>query len=523
MSKKFNKNDGKKSTAKKVIAIIAAVLAVVIVAGVLVIYQVYDSGYIQKHTTALESENYTISSAMLTYYYNSVYQNFVSSYGSTLSSLGLDTTKSLKSQQMSGGNGTWYDYFMNTAQKNAKQLLVLCEAAKADGIELTDDQQAEIDETVKTMKSNAKSNNVSLDYYLSRVYGSCVDEGVLRKCLELSEIASHYSEHMTEQYNFTESDWDNYYSENKSTFLKADWLTYAFTADAETLADDATDEEKAAADTKRKEEYETLKSTAAELAATTDADAFSVYVESWLRTVKYAGMDEDALKKDNVDISALVDGCKKTGNTNSSESDLNTWAFSEDRQPYDTKVISDDEKYTVTVYMILPAADSSDLGLACQYRDTYLLKNYTYIPFLVSDYSASADDAKAAAEKVLDQFNEDPTADNIAKLSDSEGGTKREDSDKGAVCDEVDEWLYDSARKEGDCAVVTGTKGSYVVYYAGDGDIKWQAQANNSLMSEKYDEEYSALAEKYTVTISKNGVGKISEILINTSSASSSN
>ena len=67
MSKKFNKNDGKKSTAKKVIAIIAAVLAVVIVAGVLVIYQVYDSGYIQKHTTALESENYTISSAMLTY------------------------------------------------------------------------------------------------------------------------------------------------------------------------------------------------------------------------------------------------------------------------------------------------------------------------------------------------------------------------------------------------------------------------------------------------------------------------
>ena len=169
MSKKFNKNDGKKSTAKKVIAIIAAVLAVVIVAGVLVIYQVYDSGYIQKHTTALESENYTISSAMLTYYYNSVYQNFVSSYGSTLSSLGLDTTKSLKSQQMSGGNGTWYDYFMNTAQKNAKQLLVLCEAAKADGIELTDDQQAEIDETVKTMKSNAKSNNVSLDYYLSRL------------------------------------------------------------------------------------------------------------------------------------------------------------------------------------------------------------------------------------------------------------------------------------------------------------------------------------------------------------------
>ena len=520
MSKKLSKKDEKQKTVRKVIGIIAAVLAVAIVAGVLIIYNIYDSGFIQKKTTALETENYKISSAMLTYYYNSTYQNFASSYGSALSSMGLDTTKSLKDQQMSGGDGTWYDYFMSSAKSNAQQVLVLCEAARAEGFELTDEQLDEIDEIVDTMKTNAKSNNVSLDFYLSRVYGNCVDEKVFRKCLELSELAAHYSEHMTEQYKYEESDWDAYYSENTSEFLKVDWLTYTFTAEAEQLAEDATDEEKAAAETKRQEEYAALKATAAELAATDDADAFSVYVESWLRTVKYAGMDDEALKEDNVDIDALVEGCKKTGNSGSSESDLNTWAFSEERKAYDTKVIENDDSYSVTVYMLLPAEDTQDLGLACQYRDTYLLKNYTYIPFLTSEYNDSADDAKEAAEKLLADFNEDPTEDNFAKLSDNNGGSKREDSDKGAVNDEVDQWLYDSARKAGDCAVITGEKGSYVVYFSGDGDIKWQAQANNSLMNDQYDKDYHALEEKYPVTVSNSGVAKISEITLNTSSSS---
>ena len=145
MSKKFGKKDEKQKTVRKVIGIIAAVLAVAIVAGVLIIYNIYDSGFIQKKTTALETENYKISSAMLTYYYNSTYQNFASSYGSALSSMGLDTTKSLKDQQMSGGDGTWYDYFMSSAKSNAQQVLVLCEAARAEGFELTDEQLDEID------------------------------------------------------------------------------------------------------------------------------------------------------------------------------------------------------------------------------------------------------------------------------------------------------------------------------------------------------------------------------------------
>lgn len=520
MSKKLSKKDDTRKTVRKVIGIIAAVLAVAIVAGVLIIYNIYDSGFVQKRTTALETENYKISSAMLTYYYNSAYQNFVSSYGSAISSLGLDTSKSLKDQKMSGSDGTWYDYFLNNAKNSAQQILVLCEAARADGIKLTDEQKDEIDEVIATMKSNAKSNNVSLDFYLSRVYGTGVDEGVFRKCMELSELAAHYSEHMTEQYKYEESDWDKYFEDNKSSFLKADWMLYTFTANAETLADDATDEEKAAAKQKREEEYKALKATAAELAATKDADAFSVYVESWLRTVKYAGMDDDALKEDKVDIKALVEGCKKTGNTGSSETDLNKWAFSDERKAYDTKTVEDDEKYSVSVYMMLPAENTEDLGLACQYRDTYVLKNYTYIPFLTSDYNKSADEAKAAAEKVLESFKEDPSEDTIATLSDKNGGAKREDSDKGAVSDEVDQWLYDSERKAGDCAVVTGEKGSYVVYYSGDGDIKWQAQANNSLMNDQYEEDYEALEKKHTVTVSNNGVAKIAEITLNTSSSS---
>ena len=75
-------------------------------------------------------------------------------------------------------------------------------------------------------------------------------------------------------------------------------------------------------------------------------------------------------------------------------------------------------------------------------------------------------------------------------------------------------------QKAGDCAVITGEKGSYVVYFSGDGDVKWQAQANNSLMNDQYDKDYHALEEKYPVTVSNSGVAKISEITLNTSSSS---
>lgn len=531
MSKTFKGKDEKGSVVRKVISVIAAVLAVIIVAGTLVVYNVSTSGFIQRKTVAAESDNYEVTGAMMTYLFNSVYQNYVSSASAYLSMIGLDTSKDLKSQTTGDGSSTWYDYFLSSAKASANQMLVLCEAAKAEGFEV-EGLKDEIDEAVKSMKDAAAQYNVTFEYYLKAIYGSSVNEKVLRKCLEMSEIASHYSEHMAEQYNFTEADWDKYFEDNTASFVKVDWLTYTFTAEAETLGDDATDEEKAAAEAKRKEEYENLKTMAAELAATTDADSFKAYVENYLKNVKYAGMDEEALEADKIDIDDIVSKLEKTGNTNSSgsENELYKWAFDDERAAGDTYTDDDDEKYTVIVYMLLPAENTEDLGFACKYRDAYELKNFRYISMLSTDYNNSMDDAKDAAEKALEEFNEDPTEDKFADLA-SEGkygdgryeGGLRENADKGAISDEVDKWLYDSDRKAGDCEMITvDGKGYYLVYYVGSGDIKWQSTADASLKNNKYGEEYEELAAKYTVSEHSKGMKMIDVVDLSNASSSSS-
>ncbi len=531
MSNTYKGKNEKKSAVRKVLGIIAAVLAILIVAGVLISYNLATSGFVQRSTTAMESENYKLSGASMTYLFNTTYQNYVNQLGDYVSMFGLDTSKDLKSQTTAYGDGTWYDYFLSQAKMSGEQLLVLCEAAKADGFEV-EGLKDEVDEAIDTMKSYAAMYNVTFDYYIRVVYGNTVNEKVLRQCLEMSEIASHYSSHMMEQYSFTEADWDKYYEDNKESFLKLDWMTYTFTAEAETLGDEATEEEKTAAETRRTEEYENLKVFAAELTATDSADAFKAYVENYLTNVKYAGIDAETLAEDKIDISEIVAGLEQTGKTTTADSDseLNKWAFDDARAAYDTYSETNDTSFSVSVYMLLPNDGAEDLGYACKYRDSYSLKDFRYIPLLSSEFDDSMDAAKAAADKAFEEYNENATEDNFAELASDkkygdglyEGGL-RENADKGAISDEVDEWLYSADRKKGDCEIFeVKDKGYYIVYYVGDGDVKWQLNADSSLKNNKYNEDYNAFAEKYSVTTSSKGMKMIDVISLNSSNSSSS-
>lgn len=497
--KKYEKKaEGK---AGKVIGIIAGILAAILVLGAFAWY--YVPGIVTANKKAVTSENYKVTAPMMTYYFNSSYQSYVSSYKDYLSYVGLDVTKSLKDQNTQDGQ-TWYDYFMDGTVSSVKQLLVLNEAAKADkDFDKEDEVKSFVDESVESLKSQAQSYNVTFDYYLRSVYGNGVTEKVFRNCMELSERASLYSSELASRYEYKEADWDKYYEENVDNFRKVDYLTYTFSVQATAVADDATEDEKEAAAAADKAEAARLKVVADGLAAAKTEEEFYDFVENYLRTDKYKDMDDAALEADNVDIDALVTGCLKEG-TSYSESELGKWLFEDARKGFETKIEESEDGNSVTVSMILPAEDS-DIGSACLYRDTYTLKSYRYIPALIEEMSTD-DAAKTYIEDVKKQFDDDATEDNFAALAaedkygdgNYEGGLV-EDADKGVLCDEVDEWLNDSARKAGDCDIIhSDAKGYYLVYFVGDGMQKWQASANSSLIGNAYDAEYAELEKQYS-------------------------
>lgn len=503
MSKRITNT--KKGGAKKVIATIAAILVVALVVGVVAVYNVIDSGLVQRNQVAMKSDNYEVSSAMMSYYLNTLYQ----STSSTYSSLGLDTSKNLSSQAYPGG-GTWYDFYLDMAKSNVRQLLVLCEAAKADkNFKLDENDEHSADATLKEIETMAKLYGVTLDYYLEVTYGKGVNEKVFKQCYELSEIASHYSEYMTESYEFKEADWDKYYEDNKDEFNKVNYYSYEFDVD-DHVAKGATDDDKKAVAAR-------LDTYATELAKVTSADEFKAYVENYLKTDLYKDKTEEDLKKDKIDIAEIVADCYTEGATNSSESDLNKWLFDKETKANTAKIIKDKDGYSFNVAFIVPA-EGSDLENECLYRDTYQLKSFRYIPFLTSSYNKSAKDAKAAAEKTLKEYQDKATEDNFAAIADkfantSYAGGLVEGADKGAIGENADKWLYDSARKAGDVEIIeVEDSGYYLIYYVGDYGIKWQAQADNALISDKYDEEYSALAKTYTVMVVNKGLGLVSDI-----------
>ncbi len=538
MSKKTyaSKSEGK---AKKVISIVCLILAAVFVIGVVAWSEIYNSGFVQRHTVAAETENFSVSSTMMNYYAASSYQSLVTGdYAAYLTYMGLDTGVALDQQEYQPGT-TWEQYFKDYAKEEVRGMLVLCEAAKAAGKSLTDEDKAEIDATMQTLETYATAYGYSsVDSFLKANYGGANADDV-RKCIEYSTLAEKYGQEVYDSFTYEGSDFDNYYSENKDEFLMVDYLMYTIDAEDKTVDDlveeetedetteDAEDEAETTetekdeeatvdpdADEEEKEEtkvdYSHLKAYADKIKAAKTEDEFNAAVRAYLTEYLYKGMSEEALEKDDIDLDQILADCKTEGYTKpDSETELSKWLFADDTKPYATRNEYDEEKGTFTVYMILPAQYDEKLD-DCQYRENYETVDYYYI-LVSSEDEGSMEDAKTTADAIYKEFNEDATEEHFKKLEGSDaygdGQGKIEGGIKNALDDNADEWLFASERKAGESACIEGEDGYYILYFAGKNDIKWKIDAENALRQSDYTETYNGYAEAYSVTFMTKGMG----------------
>ena len=131
--------DTRKEKRNAILITIAVVVVAACVIGLVVYNNLADSGYFLRREVAAQSENFTVNGSVMTYFFFSNY----SQYSSMFTQMGLDTAYSLKSQYADETNGiTWFDYMATLTQSYVGELLALCEAAKAAGMELTADDQA---------------------------------------------------------------------------------------------------------------------------------------------------------------------------------------------------------------------------------------------------------------------------------------------------------------------------------------------------------------------------------------------
>ena len=499
--------------------LVVAMIAAVVIATVVPKIQKSNELKALHNDVAAKSENVSLNNAEMTYLYNYGYLNFLSQYGQYASYFGLDTTKDLKSQECNmketedGETYTWYDYFSEQAKTTAEQILVLYEEALTRGITLSEEEKADIEENINNIKTYADKEKMSVKDFIESNYGAGVTEDDLRNITTIQAISSKAYTELHEEFNYTEEEIAEYCENNKSSFYKCDYKSYEFKAEYDENADDAEKEE---ARNKAKEKADTL-------AAATDEAAFDAIVKSDLESQYTVVADSEKSDDDDdntiteTELKQKIEGTLTTGSAYSDSTDLGKWAFEKDGDAYirkvgDTTVIASEDEDTYTAYYLVKTI----------YRDESTTKNVRHILISLDSYDKENglpdEEAKAKAEELLEKFNAgDKSEDSFATLakentmdtgSKADGG-RYENVKSGDMTTEFNDWLFDSARAAGDTGIVKTTYGYHVMYFIGDGTTAWKADADSKMRESDYEEAYTKLTEKYTVTFDDAVIAKI--------------
>ncbi len=485
--KKAERRDTMKIT---VIAVsILLVIAMIVAAICIAVNAVRSTGNYLRNKVGISSEHYEINNAMMSYFFrdtiNSTVQNALATYGSYATYYGMipDTTKALRDQKNSSGT-TWYDYFMNSAAKSMSSMLVLTEAARADGVELTDVETDRIDKMFEKFKKQAEEQKMSFEDLLHESYGLGVKESDVRDALELYYLSQKYYNYRYNGIEITDDEIKEYYDKNADKYNVVDYKVHTFTSTkAETKASDADSALKRGrrlAEAKTSEEFDTI-----------------------LREL----IKDDYEDKDKLD--EAVENALYENATLVAKSEYSEWLFNEKTEVGDTKIVTADNG-NVSVYMLIEKSHLNEDAT----------KDVRHILFSLNDYESDAD-CKAAAEEILAKYKEEGGGEEVfaelAKRYSSDPGSYAlgglyMDVSEGEMVDEFNDWLFDKDRKTGDCDIVKTSYGYHIMYYVGEGRPVWKANVFETLRSDEYSDIVEELTKTYTVTVDIKKLGNIPDI-----------
>ena len=494
-AKKKAKKNPKAAKAKRVAAkVIGIVLAVAIVLGAA--YAVLNFfGVPQKVLTAATIGDEKVSVAKYNFYYMDLYMSvqqtssqYDSQYGDGYGAMytGYDSSLTPMEQEypeeLEGyegeGNPTWADYFRINTLNSLQSYLAYADMAREAGLTLTEDEQAEIDEQIKSLRSTAESNDYSLNRWLTRLYGKGVNEDLLREVLEERYLASNYAQQKSEELTdaVTDDEINAEYTENIADYAELSVSLFTVSADTSSISEDATEEEQEAA---RTEAMAEAKSEADRYAAqVTDAATLLEQAQAYNSTATESGVTQT-----DVTASSL----ESSYGTN-----VRDWVLADGRAVGDVGVVESDNGYTVIYMAELPHQDTTK-----PVDVRHILIQFETETDDEGNTVELTDEQKATyytqAEEIYQQFQENPTEENFATLanetSDDPGSNKNgglyEDVQPGEMAEAFDNWIFDPARKPGDSGIVETEIGYHIMYYVGnDNEEVWKSTVRTALANE---------------------------------------
>ncbi len=216
-----------RKTEKKGLPTWLGTVIVIVVLAALVLTAVFfaldGAGTFNRMRVVMKTDNFKVTVPMMSYTIYTTYQNEVASYEEMSKNWGvtitvptgsggdkLDTNKPIRDQIYATTDKdtklpletpeTWFDHYATQAMEDVKKMLVVCEAAKAAGVELEDGEKESIDMAIQYLALYASYYGYTTSGYISTMYGEGVSEKDVRAMMEISALSDKYNKIRSEEF-----------------------------------------------------------------------------------------------------------------------------------------------------------------------------------------------------------------------------------------------------------------------------------------------------------------------------------
>ena len=463
-----------KAKKKTVIYTVIGIVAALVVCLLLI----WDSGVIQKNSTAVTLGDNDFSVADVDYYYYST----LSSYTSYASLYGLDTSAPLDEQEVYEGY-TWDELLKDSAISYLTTVSMLKDAAAEAGYELSQDGRNTVTQTLLNIEAYATLYGTTEEGYLMSCYGPYMTTKDFERILCDYQLATEYSQVLTESMEATDEAILKFYEENCAELDTIDFDCYLVSFDTTTKdADDKTvdldeatiEANRAKAEAQAQEILDALvagdKAKAAELAKA------------------YGASDNSNMSGTAIAYSGFADWMSD------STHGAGSYGLVEN--------ISASDNESILGYFAIHVNDRN--------LDEYCGANVRVLPIAANtneDSSYNMDECKTRAQQILANFNAtEKTSEDFATIYANAGGSTSypgglyEDLSKTAFNEEITGWIFDSARKQGDYTLMEDAENGrcYLLYFESISDTPyWRAVSAKNVQSQMYAEWEEASMPNY--------------------------
>lgn len=392
---------------------------------------------------ALTIGSHKISAAEYGYMYLMQYYNLINMaqqseqmYGYNM--YGFDYTMSPEEQDSmykddNGETIRWDNQLKQTTVDYFQQFYTLYDLALSNNYKLTDEEQASIDEQIKSQRENAsaassdnKTESKSLDEYLEDQFGEGINEEYLRGLMEKEIIVQRFADEKEQSFRdqYTDEKVDQIYRENRN-----------------------------------------------------DYDVVDLEIRS---------QDDTEPKSGSYSFSDVSSGVSD---------EAAAWAFDNSRKAGDKKQFQTEENTVYDLTVLKPAHPQETVDVRHILFATIDLD--TRQPLTESEIAAKKAEAeKVLAQwktlknqtseefgKLAEQYTEDTGS--------KDNGGLYEKATPGQMVDSFDAWIFDERRKEGDVDIIESEYGYHVMYYVGNKNYAYR----DSIRTENTQNEYSSWLE----------------------------